>query len=98
MENSQLILYVIKLFLGGLTAFFAITLWSKTRDLAWMCLVAGAVTSYTSIVYEMMVAFGIVNLESIELFNIPLSTLFFTIIPPVFYIAAFLIMIFRTRR
>lgn len=98
MDDSQMILYILKLVLGGLAAFLAIMLWSKTRDLAWMSLVAGAVTTYAGIVYDMMTVFGIVGVSGISLFGIPLATLLFAVIPPLFFIIAFIIMIFRQGR
>ena len=45
-QNALIIFYIVKLVLGGLLAFLAIMLWSKTRDPAWMALVAGAITGY----------------------------------------------------
>ncbi len=98
MSTGDLLLSVIKLVAGGLAAFFAILLWSKTRDTAWMSLVAGTVTSYAGVVYEMLNSFGLFTSGMIEFFDIPIATLFFTIIPPLFYIAAFIIMLSRTRK
>ncbi|HOE07933.1 MAG TPA: hypothetical protein PLV89_03575 [Treponemataceae bacterium] len=98
MSTGTLILSVIKLVAGGLAAFFAILLWSKTRDTAWMSLVAGTVTSYAGVVYEMLSGFGLFPSGMIELFGIPIASLFFTIVPPLFYIAAFIIMLSRTRK
>lgn len=95
MQQSEMILFIIKLVLGGFAAFFAIMLWSKTRDIAWMSLVAGSVISYAGVVYEMMSKFGIIGVAGISIAGIPLATLFFTVIPPLFYIAAFIFMLFR---
>ncbi len=97
MSTADLILSVIKLVIGGFAAFFAILLWSKTRDTAWMALVAGTVTSYAGVVYEMLSGFGLFSTGLIQVYGIPIATLFFTIIPPIFYIAAFIIMLSRTR-
>lgn len=97
LANTQAILFIIKLVFGGFAAFFAIILWSKTRDAAWMAIVAGAITSYAGIVYEMMKLLGIVVLEGVMILDIPLATLLFTTIPYVFFITGFLIMIFRNR-
>ena len=38
--NPQLLLFIIKLVLGGIAAFLAIFVMSKTRDASWMFLVA----------------------------------------------------------
>lgn len=96
MTQSQMILYVIKLVLGGTGAFCAILLWSKTKDSAWMCLVAGAVCRYAGLVYEMFITLGIVMPELVNVVGIPVSTLVFTILPDIFFILAFILMLVRT--
>lgn len=97
MQNSELVLYVIKLILGGIAAFFAIMLWSKTRDIAWMCLVAGTITSYAGVVYTMMTDLGIFLGLSTSLFGMPIPSLVFAVIPNLFYISAFVLMLIRSR-
>ncbi len=97
MVQSDLILFIIKLVLGGITAFLAILLWSKTRDASWMSLVAGAVTSYAGIVYDMMVHLGIIVPGGVSVAGIPLPTLLFCVIPSCFFILAFILMLLRTR-
>ncbi len=97
MVQSELLLFIVKLVLGGITAFLAIMLWSKTRDAAWMSLVAGAVTSYAGIVYDMMVRLGIIIPGGVSVAGIPLATLLFTVIPSCFFILAFILMLVRSR-
>jgi len=97
MEQSQLILYVIKLALGGIVAFLAILLWSRTRDGAWMSLVAGAIVSYAGIVYQLLGNLGIFFKKDLYIWGLSLTQLIFTVIPPLFYIIAFVLMLIRTR-
>lgn len=97
-NDGQLIIYIIKLVLGGVAAFFAILLWSKTRDVAWMSLVAGTITQYIGFVYEMLCVFGIVVNKGLSILSIPIETLFFTVIPPLFYIIAFILMLVRSNK
>lgn len=97
MTQSQMILYVIKLILGGALAFSAILLWSKTKDAAWMCLVVGAVCRYAGLVYDMLVTLGIVLTEGIKIFDIPITTLVFISLPDLFFILAFILMLRRSR-
>ncbi|MBQ7158132.1 MAG: hypothetical protein IJS09_01720 [Treponema sp.] len=97
MEQSEIILYIIKLILSGIAAFLAIALWSKTRDAAWMSLVAGAITGYAGMVFELLVKMGIIIAGGIQIADIPLSTLLFAIIPTLFFILAFILMLRRTR-
>lgn len=93
--NSEILFYIIKLVLGGIVAFLAIMLMSKTRDGAWMSLVCGFLFQYASIVYDLMVTLGVLTTTGITLFGIPLISLLFSVIPAVFYSIAFLIMILR---
>ncbi|QTQ10866.1 hypothetical protein HRI96_00850 [Treponema parvum] len=96
-QNAVIILYIVKFVLGGLAAFLAIMLWSKTRDPAWMSLVAGAVTGYTGIMFNMMLDLGIITAGGVEVFGIPLSVLVFTAVPSLFFILAFALMLIRSR-
>ena len=52
--NNEIILFIIKLTLGGIAAFLAIFVMSKTRDASWMFLVAGFLFSYAAMVIELM--------------------------------------------
>ena len=97
MIQSTLLMFIIKLALNGVAAFLAILLWSKTRDAAWMSLVAGAVTGYAGIVYELLVALGVVLEGTVLIAGIPLLTLLFTVIPTLFYILAFILMLARSK-
>ena len=95
MEQADITLAIIKLAAGGITAFLAIMLWSKTRDVSWMSLVAGFITSYAGIVYELMINLHIVTAAGPVVFGLPLSTLLFTVVPFVFFILAFMLMLVR---
>ena len=97
MEQTALILYIIKLALGGLTAFFAILVWSKTREGAWISLVAGVIVRYAGIVYDMLLDFGVVFAMEIQVAGIPLTTLLFTVVPSLFFILAFILMLVKNR-
>ncbi|MBQ5470896.1 MAG: hypothetical protein IIT58_02700 [Treponema sp.] len=99
MTKEQMIVYVIKLVMGGLTAFTAILLWSKTKDMAWMSLVIGAITSYIGLVFNMLVDLGVlvslgVCIPGTEL---PWLTVAFTVVPSLFFIFAFILMLIRSK-
>ena len=97
MVQSEIVFYIIRLVLGGIAAFLAIMLWSRTRDAAWMSLVAGAITGYAGIVYEMLIKLGIASASSLMIGGISLSTLLFAVVPTLFFILAFILMLLRTR-
>ena len=97
MVQSEITLYAVKLLLGAVAAFLAILLWSRTRDAAWMSLVAGAVTGYAGLVYEMLEKIGIITGVGITLWGLSLSTCLFAIVPGIFIIIAFAILLSRSK-
>lgn len=98
--QPDMLLHCIKLVLGGIAAFLAILLWSKTREAAWIAVIAGIITAYAGIVYNVLVVFGI----AVEKSSVPaiagmnIITLLFTVIPQLFFIAAFIIALSSRRR
>lgn len=98
MQNSELILFIIKLVLGGVAAFLAILLWSKTRDPAWMCIICGTIISYAGVVVDMMTSLGMISIYGIVLGGISLLTLVFSMLPTLFYIAGFILIIIRSNK
>ena len=89
--NYEIILFIIKLVLGGIAAFLAIFVMSKTRDASWTFLVAGFLFSYAALVIELMADLGIFDLNAITLAGFPLLPLICAIIPSAMFITAFLI-------
>ena len=96
MIQANVPLLIVKLIAGGLAAFFAIMLMSKTRDLAWMCLAAGIVTSYAGIVYDTLLLLGVLVPSSNALFGISLIAIIFAILPSAFFATCALILILRS--
>jgi hypothetical protein len=62
---------MIQLVSGALATLFAILLWAKTRDSAWMLVIIGVILWYGRILFEALELFGIARLEvSIRWLNI----------------------------
>lgn len=93
--NPELLLFIIKLVIGGIVGFMAILLMSKTRDAAWMCMVGGFLLSYAALVFELMEHLGIFSTKSVCLFGIPVSALICTVVPSLFFIIAFILMLIK---
>lgn len=100
MTETEIIFFIIKLFLGGVIAFLAIMLWSRTRDFSWMFLVFAAVTGYSSIVFDLLLRLGFVTAREISILGnkIPLVQLVLAIVPGLFVIMAFILMLIKTGR
>ena len=100
MTETEIIFFIIKLFLGGVIAFLAIMLWGRTRDFSWMFLVFAAVTGYSSIVFDLLLRLGFVTAREISILGneIPLVQLVLAIVPGLFLIMAFILMLIKTGR
>lgn len=106
MTEAEIILFTAKLLLGGIIAFLAIALWSKTRDGAWMSLVIAAVTNYAGIISQLLFKLGIVMLKGFKIFGRKVTQeqadlivqISFSAIPALFVIIAFILMLSRLSR
>jgi hypothetical protein len=98
MDSGEIIYISSRLLLGALSAFFAIMLWSKIRDAAWMLMVIGSIAAYVETVYSILDMFGIIGTERITLGSVPLMAILLPNLPTIFFISAFLIMVIRKYR
>lgn len=98
MADSSVIIYIIKLFLGGVACFLSIILWAKSRDAAWMALVAAVITEYAQIVYCLMLELGVIVPSGVVIFGLPLLSVLFAVVPFLFLITSISILIYRNSR
>lgn len=91
--NPDILLFIIKLITGGIVAFLAILLMSKTRDGAWMAMVGGFLLSYAALVFDLLVNLGVLTHTAFKLFGIPLSMLLCAVLPSCCFIFAFILML-----
>ena len=87
-EYYNLILNIVELFLGGVSAFFAILLCAKTRELALVSLIIAILSMYAGIVYKTLIKMGVVVNQGFLFFGIPFFTLIVTIVPYIFLLIA----------
>jgi len=97
MDTGQTVQIICRLIVGTAGAFFAILLWARTRDTAWMLVIIGVITAYVHTVYEVLAIAGIssvnANSAAMSFLSIVLSNL-----PGVFFIAAFAVIVARKYR
>jgi len=98
MDTGQVLYILSRLVLGALASFFAIMLWSKTRDVAWMFMVIGTIAAYVEIVYAILTMFGIDSGKILVIGSVPLMSILLPCLPMVFFIAAFAVMVVRKYR
>ncbi|MCH5294901.1 MAG: hypothetical protein J1F14_03245 [Treponema sp.] len=89
MDSAGVVMFFVRLFLGGAVSFFAILVWSKTRDRMWTTLALGMVVQFAGTVYDMLLSMGLAYFESAMLFGIPVLQFLFYVVPPALFITAF---------
>ena len=90
MDSGQLLYILSRLSLSAVASFFAIMLWARTRDAAWMLMIIGVIMAYAGTVYAILNSFGIAPL--------PLVSQMLPNLSIVFFIAAFVVMVVRKYR
>lgn len=97
MEKGEFVLLLSRLSVAAVASFLAIILWSRTRDPAWMLMVVGTIALYADIIFSLLTLFGAVDPAAFSPGGIPVASLAFTNLPPIFYSLAFAVMIARKR-
>ena len=97
MTLVELIPLVARLFSGALGTFFAILLWSRTRDVAWVLVIIGTLIAYAGIVYSTLKFFTIIVEEPVVIAGIHLIELVVENLPSCLYALGFIVMIRRKR-
>lgn len=95
LKDYTLLINIVELVLGGLCAFFAILLSAKTRDLSFISLVIAILSLYAGIVYKTLVKMGVIVNQGFLVFGIPFLTLFFTVVPYIFFLVALITLFFK---
>ncbi|MDR3145535.1 MAG: hypothetical protein LBU21_04595 [Treponema sp.] len=98
MDPGETLYISSRLLLGALASFFAIMLWSKTRDAAWMLMVTGTIAAYVETVYSILDLFGLTGLMTVSVGSVPLMSIVLHNLPVVFYTIAFIVMVVRKYR
>jgi hypothetical protein len=95
MDSGEAVFVFSRLVIGALAAFFAIMLWSRTRDTAWMLMIGGTIAAYGESLYTVLNLFGISTpLPAIG--SLPVPAIILSNVPMLFYISAFLVMVTRS--
>jgi len=90
MNQIDIIVLFSKLIFVGIAAFFAIIVWSRTREGAWMLMVAGTLATYMDCVFILLGDLGMIQADFLVVSGIPFARIFFTNLPYLFYALAFL--------
>ena len=97
MSSDVLILLGSRLLVSGVATFLAIILWSMPRDTAWMFIVIGTVVGYGEVVLSTLESLGIVRIDAVMIAGVSLFRVLFAVLPMLFFIVAFAVLIARKR-
>jgi len=97
MELSELIVLLSRLGMGAVGTFFAILLWSQTRDVSWVLIVIGTLVAYAEIVLTTLERFGIVPESYFKIGGFPLLRVLLVNLPMLLYTLAFITVLTRRR-
>jgi len=98
MDTGQSVYIISQLVLGAAAVFFAILLWPRTRDAAWMMVIIGTILIYIETVYNILNVFGIGVDAFFLIGSVPVITFVLPSLRMLLFIAAFAIMVFRQSR
>jgi hypothetical protein len=97
MDTGSLVLIISRLLSSAVAAVFAIIIWSKTRDAAWMLLVLGAISAYVGTVYSILEMFGITENFIPVIGSVPIATIVLSCLPSIFFTAAFCVFLAKRK-
>lgn len=90
-------LVMIKVVLGFLASFFAIILWSKSREIAWLIIVGALILQYLGVLFEGFVLVGLVSWDA-GVGGVSLLAVLFQGVPYLLFFLAFLVFLLQKHR
>jgi hypothetical protein len=97
MDAGEIAYLVSRLAIAAIATFLSILLWSRTRDLAWMLIVVGVISSYIEVVSGLLSKLGLIDEAKLSFAGFPWGRILLSNAPYVFLCAALLVMIRRKR-
>lgn len=88
LSEPKVLALVIQFALGGLASFVAILSWSWTRNLYWLFVIAGILSLYAKVLYQVLIFFGLVSGPVVLVFGLSLGDLLSDNLASVFFILA----------
>ena len=98
MTTGTLVFIALKLLFGFLIAFLAILAWARTRDGAWIFLIAGTLVRYVELIYSILSDLEVLNPEWGYVNGFPLLSVSLTILPLAFMAAGFSLFLLHKRK
>ena len=91
MAIKDIVMFTSQVSVGAIVTFFAILLWSHTREVEWMLVIVGAIITYIKIIVHTLTVLGVIQGEMYLVPNIVDVELVLEILPQVLYGSAFIV-------
>ena len=98
MNTGMLVFITLKLFFGFLIAFLAILAWAKTRDGAWIFIIAATLVRYVELIYSILSDLEVLNPEWGYVSGFPLLDVALTLLPLAFLATGFSLFLMHKRK
>jgi len=91
MALKDIIMLTSQVSVGAIVTFFAILLWSHTREIEWMLVIMGALLKYVEILIHTLILLGVIQGDIYIIPRYVDVELLLKILPQLFYGAAFIV-------
>lgn len=89
---------IIKLGIGFPASFLAVWVWGKTRDIAWIMVLLGALVLYFGHIFQVLERVGILSYDQWLGEGLSLIEILFSLVPFLFFAMGFLFFLLKNRR
>jgi hypothetical protein len=97
MNVAEIVSAALQLAVGAVATFFAILVWSRTRDIAWILIVLAVLVAYAGYVVRTLEQFGLIDASKYVIAGFPVFELVLSNLPGVLITAAFVVLLTRRR-
>ncbi len=98
MALKDIIMLTSQVSVGAIVTFFAILLWSHTREIEWMLVIMGALLKYVEILVHTLMLLGVIQGDIYIIPRYVDVELLLKILPQLFYGAAFIVKLVKIMR
>jgi len=98
MDTGQTAFILSQLVFGALASFFAIMLWSKTRETVWVLIIMGIFAAYIETIYSILTLFGFIGEGFVPVGSVSLTAILLPSLRMIFFMAAFCIMVVKYKK
>lgn len=98
MALKDIIMLTSQVSVGAIVTFFAILLWSHTREIEWMLVIMGALLKYVEILVHTLILLGVIQGDIYLIPKYVDVELVLKILPQIFYGAAFIVKLVKIMR